>query len=124
MACFVTVAGREFHKGRETGNLDPPTGAWRAMAGLRIAAVMAVHNRRDLTLACLDSLRAQQLLDGTLDVFVLDDASNDGTAAALVERHPDVQVAPGGWPAVLERRHAARFRPGHGGRLRLLPMAE
>ena len=53
------------------------------MAGLRIAAVMAVHNRRDLTLACLDSLRAQQLAGGTLDVFVLDDASTDGTAAAV-----------------------------------------
>jgi GT2 family glycosyltransferase len=65
------------------------------MAGLRIAAVMAVHNRRDLTLACLDSLRAQQLLGGTLDVVVLDDASNDGTAAALVERHPDVRLLRG-----------------------------
>jgi GT2 family glycosyltransferase len=40
------------------------------MAGLRIAAIMAVYNRRDLTLACLDSLRAQQLPGGTLDVFV------------------------------------------------------
>jgi GT2 family glycosyltransferase len=65
------------------------------MAGLRIAAVMAVHNRRDLTLACLDSLRAQQLLDGILDVFVLDDASNDGTAAAVNERHPDVSLLRG-----------------------------
>ncbi len=65
------------------------------MAGLHIAAVMAVHNRRDLTLACLDSLRAQQLPDGALDVFVLDDASSDGTAAALVERHPDVRLLRG-----------------------------
>lgn len=65
------------------------------MAGLRIAAVMAVHNRRDLTLACLDSLRAQQLAGDTLDVFVLDDASTDGTAAALLERHPDVRLLRG-----------------------------
>ena len=65
------------------------------MAGLRIAAVMAVHNRRDLTLACLDSLRAQQLAGGTLDVFVLDDASTDGTAAAVLERHPDVRLLRG-----------------------------
>jgi GT2 family glycosyltransferase len=65
------------------------------MAGLRIAAVMAVYNRRDVTLACLDSLRAQQLLDDTLDVFVLDDASNDGTAEAVAERHPDVRLLRG-----------------------------
>jgi GT2 family glycosyltransferase len=65
------------------------------MAGLRIAAVMAVHNRRDLTLACLDSLSAQELLGGTLDVFVLDDASTDDTAAAIVERHPEVRLLRG-----------------------------
>jgi GT2 family glycosyltransferase len=65
------------------------------MAGLRIPAVMAVHNRRDHTLACLDSLRAQQLLGGTLDVFVLDDASTDDTAAAIVERQPDVRLLRG-----------------------------
>jgi len=65
------------------------------MPGLRIAAVMAVYNRRDLTLACLDSLRAQQLPDDTLDIFVLDDASTDGTARAIVERHPDVRLLGG-----------------------------
>jgi GT2 family glycosyltransferase len=65
------------------------------MTGLRIAAILAVHNRRDLTLACLDSLRAQQLPDGTLDVFVLDDASTDGTAAAVLERYPEVRLLRG-----------------------------
>jgi GT2 family glycosyltransferase len=65
------------------------------MTGLRIAAIMAVHNRRDLTLACLESLRAQHLPDGTLDVFVLDDASTDGTAAAVLERYPEVRLLRG-----------------------------
>jgi GT2 family glycosyltransferase len=65
------------------------------MAGLRIAAVMAVHNRRDLTLACPDSLRAQQLLGGTLDVFVLDDATTEDRAAAIVELHPDAWLLRG-----------------------------
>jgi GT2 family glycosyltransferase len=65
------------------------------MTGTRIAAVMAVHNRKALTLACLDSLRAQQLVDGTLDVFVLDDASTDGTAEAIEERHPEVRLLHG-----------------------------
>ena len=65
------------------------------MAGTRIAAVMAVHNRKALTLACLDSLRAQQVPDSTLDVFVLDDASTDGTAEAVTRRHPDVRLLDG-----------------------------
>ncbi|GLZ46963.1 acetylglucosaminyltransferase [Actinomycetospora sp. NBRC 106375] len=65
------------------------------MAGIRIAAVMAVHNRKALTLACLDSLRAQQVAEGTLDVFVLDDASTDGTAEAVRHRHPDVGLLDG-----------------------------
>jgi GT2 family glycosyltransferase len=65
------------------------------MAGIRIAAVMAVHNRKAMTLACLDSLRAQQVPDGTLDVFVLDDASTDGTSEAVTQRHPHVRLLDG-----------------------------
>jgi GT2 family glycosyltransferase len=65
------------------------------MAGIRIAAVMAVHNRMALTLSCLDSLRAQDLPGATLDVFVLDDASTDGTAEAVMQRHPDVRLLRG-----------------------------
>jgi GT2 family glycosyltransferase len=55
----------------------------------RVAAVMAAYNRRDLTLACLGSLRAQQVPGVTLDAFVLDDASSDGTAEAVAERFPE-----------------------------------
>ena len=65
------------------------------MAGLRIAAVLAVHNRRDLTLACLRSLRAQQVPGVALDVFVLDDASSDGTSEAIAEQFPEVTVLHG-----------------------------
>ena len=65
------------------------------MTGIRIAAVMAVHNRRALTLECLDSLRTQPLPGGTLDVFVVDDASIDGTAEAVAQRHPDVRLLRG-----------------------------
>ena len=100
------------------------------MASLRIAAVMAVHNRRELTLACLDTLRAQELpATAALDVFVLDDASTDGTAEAIAQRHPDVRLLTGDgqlywnggmnapwtrpWPATTtttldERRHHTR----------------
>jgi glycosyltransferase involved in cell wall biosynthesis len=58
--------------------------------GTRVAAAMAVYNRRELTLACLRSLRAQQVPGVALDLFVLDDASSDGTgeAIAVLQRMP------------------------------------
>ena len=58
----------------------------------RIAAVMAVYNRRELTLACLSSLSAQRVPGATLDVYVLDDASNDGTSEAIAEHFPEITL--------------------------------
>jgi hypothetical protein len=80
------VAGEDSTNGPETCNLDarrPELGG--RMAGLHIAAVMAIHDRRDPALACRHSLRAQHLLGGTLDVFILDD---DDRAETLAECHP------------------------------------
>jgi GT2 family glycosyltransferase len=61
----------------------------------RVAAALAAYNRRDLTLACLDSLRTQQVPGVTLDVFLLDDASSDGTAEAVAERFPKANLLHG-----------------------------
>jgi GT2 family glycosyltransferase len=66
-----------------------------AGSGPRVAAVMAAYNRRDLTLACLRSLRAQRAPGVTLDAFVLDDASSDGTGRAIAEEFPEVAVLQG-----------------------------
>lgn len=55
-----------------------------------LSVVIPTHNTRELTLACAGSL-ARAGLDG-LDVVVVDDASRDGTAEALAERHPGVRV--------------------------------
>ena len=63
--------------------------------GTRVAAVMAAYNRRELTLACLRSLGAQQIPGVALDVFVLDDASSDGTSEAVAEQFPEVTVLHG-----------------------------
>jgi GT2 family glycosyltransferase len=65
------------------------------MGMTRLAAVMAAYNRRDLTLACLRSLKAQQVPGVTLDAFVLDDASSDGTSEAIAEQFPWVTVLRG-----------------------------
>jgi GT2 family glycosyltransferase len=77
----------------------------------RVAAVLAAYNRRELTLACLRSLRAQRPPAVTLDAFVLDDASSDGTSEAIAERFPEVTVLHGNgklyWNGGMRRAFAA-----------------
>ena len=65
------------------------------MATTRIAAVMAAYNRKDLTLACLRSLAGQPIEGVALDTFVLDDASTDGTAAAIAAQFPGTTLLHG-----------------------------
>jgi GT2 family glycosyltransferase len=78
---------------------------------IRVAAIMAAHNRRDLTLACLHSLRAQQVPGVALDTFVLDDASSDGTPEAIREQFPAISLLHGDgnlyWNGGMRRAFAA-----------------
>jgi N-acetylglucosaminyl-diphospho-decaprenol L-rhamnosyltransferase len=60
----------------------------------RVAVVVVTYESRDLALAALDSLRAHGGLP--LEVVVVDNASTDGTAAALRERHPRARVVANG----------------------------
>ena len=56
--------------------------------------VIPVHNRREMTLGCLECLE----MDGVLawaKVIVVDDGSTDGTGAAVRERFPTVVVLDG-----------------------------
>jgi GT2 family glycosyltransferase len=57
---------------------------------------MACHNRKAKTLACLDALFKNTLSEGySLDVFLVDDGSTDGTAIAVKEKHPQVNIITG-----------------------------
>lgn len=72
-----------------------------------VAAVIVSYNVADLVLECVDSLRA----DGLEQVVVVDNASSDGSAAAVRGHDSDVEVvalgrnlgygraANRGWPA-------------------------
>lgn len=66
------------------------------MATLRIAALLTCHNRQKKTLASLDALLGQSMLDGiTIKAYLLDDGSTDGTAEAVRARHPQVEILRG-----------------------------
>lgn len=58
----------------------------------RVAFVLATHNRRDVLLDTLSQLRGLQAETGRCEVFVVDNASGDGTPAAVRARFPEVQM--------------------------------
>lgn len=61
-----------------------------------LAVLMTCHNRVDSTLGCLAHLFAQSACDRVaLSVYLVDDGSSDGTAQAVRERYPAVNVIMG-----------------------------
>jgi GT2 family glycosyltransferase len=62
-----------------------------------IAAILTCHNRRDKTLACLSALYAarDRAAELGLQVYLTDDGSTDGTAAAVRAFDPRIQVVQG-----------------------------
>jgi GT2 family glycosyltransferase len=61
-----------------------------------IAVLMTCHNRREKTLACLDALFSSDLLiNATLDVYLVDDGSKDGTSEAIEACYPAVNIIAG-----------------------------
>lgn len=65
------------------------------MTMIKVEIVIAVHNRRDITLNCLSGLNAIDRTGLDVHVIVVDDASTDGTVAAIGEQFPDVQIING-----------------------------
>ena len=63
----------------------------------QIAVLLTCHNRKDKTLHCLQALYAQQGLevDFNIEVFLVDDASTDGTAQAVFEQFSQVKIIQG-----------------------------
>jgi GT2 family glycosyltransferase len=59
----------------------------------QVSIVIPVHNRKNLTLACLASLKRQNL--SGFKVVVVDDGSTDGTAEAILEQYPDTHIISG-----------------------------
>jgi GT2 family glycosyltransferase len=63
---------------------------------MHIAVLMTCHNRKLVTLRTLAALQQQQTASGwEIDVYLVDDGSQDGTAHAVRTQHPDVQLLQG-----------------------------
>lgn len=62
-----------------------------------VCAIIACHNRRAKTIACLDALKHQALVehDVSLHALLVDDGSTDGTANAVKSQFPDVEIIAG-----------------------------
>lgn len=81
----------------------------------RLAVLMTCHDRRSLTLACLDRLVAQTGVPKP-DVYLVDDGSHDGTGEAVAAALPHVMVLPGDgtlwWNGGMRRAWAAAASAG------------
>jgi GT2 family glycosyltransferase len=59
-----------------------------------IYILIPVHNRREITLRCLDHLKQQKILEEYC-VVVIDDGSTDGTTEEIKVRYPEVSLLQG-----------------------------
>lgn len=59
------------------------------MSGMKLSVVIVNYNTRDLTVACLESL--QRHCPGA-EVILVDNASRDGSVAAIRDRFPEVKL--------------------------------
>lgn len=66
------------------------------MKNIEIAVLLTCHNRKDKTIACLESFYKADKPEGYLfDIFLVDDGSTDGTSDAIKQRFPDVNIISG-----------------------------
>jgi GT2 family glycosyltransferase len=63
---------------------------------ITICAVLTCFNRKEKTLECIRKLKTQETtFEAELKIIVVDDGSSDGTAQAISDRYPDVEVLHG-----------------------------
>jgi GT2 family glycosyltransferase len=78
----------------------------------RIAVLITCHNRRLKTLACLESL-LQQVQDNSVDIYLTEDGSKDGTREAVAARYPQIRILSGDGSLFWNRGMALAFRTAY-----------
>lgn len=87
------------------------------MQNIRLIIVIAVHNRKDITLHCLKQLDQQTYRD--FAVIVVDDGSSDGTSEAIRQLYPSTTIIAGTgewwWTKSVNKgiQHALACRASH-----------
>jgi GT2 family glycosyltransferase len=80
-----------------------------------LAIIMTCHNRRDITLTCLEALYQQGI---SFDVYLTDDGSSDGTAEAIASCYPEVHLLKGSgnlyWGGGMRLAFAEAMKQGYG----------
>ena len=61
----------------------------------RVVVVTTVHNRREITLQCLGSLRGIDRTGLEIHIVIVDDGSTDGTREAIRRDFPEVEIIEG-----------------------------
>ena len=85
----------------------------------RIAVILTCHNRRELTLRCLESISKRPVEGVDISIFVTDDGSTDGTTEAVRNAYPDATIIRGDgnlyWAEgmALAERAAVATHPDH-----------
>lgn len=75
-----------------TSSVMEPGGALLAVDPLpKLSILIVSFNTRELTLACLESIKHYPP-EGPFEVIVIDNASQDGSSEAVVERYPDTRL--------------------------------
>jgi len=74
---------------------------------------IATWNNRDLVADCLRSIEANRA-DLALEMFVVDNASTDGTAALVRERFPGARLIENAWPLGFSANHNQVLRQAAG----------
>lgn len=66
------------------------------MRKVQIACLMTCHNRKNATVACLESLMNQESIDNIeIEIFLVDDGCTDGTAEAVTDSFPNINILRG-----------------------------
>ncbi|MGA2408203.1 MAG: glycosyltransferase [Bacteroidales bacterium] len=60
---------------------------------VRVAILIASYNRKEKTMACLNSIKAQEISDNIhIEIFLTDDESSDGTVDQIKNSFPEVNI--------------------------------
>lgn len=74
---------------------DPAVQRADGSARPRVAVLMTCHNRVSCTIQSVGALKAQMSPGASMDVFLVDDGSSDGTGRAVAEILPDAHILRG-----------------------------